>query len=154
MYKKFKEKLHYGQKTDSQWWNTLSLHNMSHEILMENFILGKVRKWLILVKNPFAWTFCHKIFKEKLHFGKTETDSHKWKNLLEPFVTRNSKGKKGLKHRHTSLEFQSPEKKSAKRLDGTTKFFGSNAKFWYLKLKKVTSRFWENRNQSYTMNLC
>jgi len=43
---------------------------------------------------------------------------------------------KGKIDPHTSLEFQSPEKKSAKRLDGTTIFFGSNAKFWYLKQKK------------------
>ena len=34
-------------------------------------------------------------------------------------------------HAHTSLEFMSPEKKFAKQVDGTTKFFGSNAKFWY-----------------------
>ena len=37
---------------------------------------------------------------------------------------------------------------------GTIKFFGSNAKFWYLKLKKVTRAFWENCVWSYTMILC
>ena len=54
---------------------------------------------------------------------------------------------------HTSPKWWSREKKFPKYSDGTTKFFGSNAKIWYLKQKKVTSPFWENCVWSYTIIL-
>ena len=118
----------------------LSPHDVFLEIKFRSVVSRSV--WYI----PLIWLSIHwNAFKEKMWYDVQQSSLTILCGRLPSCADTVGQ--------HTSLEFMSPEKKFAKQVDGTTKFFGSNAKFWYLIWKFLPRAFGENRSQSYTMNL-